>query len=122
MLNDSVELSTKQTASVLFTNEQAYHKFNVARNWQTTSTVLGFAGGAMMAIPLATYAFGESADWGFLIGGGLLLTGGLVSNWIFRSYAITAIDSYNADLPQKSSRIKPELQFYGTGARLVIKF
>ncbi|HCW09260.1 MAG TPA: hypothetical protein DGG95_18035 [Cytophagales bacterium] len=122
MLNDTSELSTKQTASLLFSHEQAYHKFKVARRWSTVSAVTGFTGAAMVAIPVATIAFGERADWGFAAGGGALIGIGLISNWIFKGIAIDAIDLYNADLPQKSSRIKPEFQFYGTGARLTIKF
>lgn len=122
MLNDTTELSTRQTASLLFTNQQAYTEFKQAKKWSTVSAVSGFAGGAMIAIPLATAAFGGTADWGYAIGGGALLGVGLISNWIYKGRAIGAIDLYNEGLPQKSSSIKPQLQFYGTGARLVIRF
>jgi hypothetical protein len=122
MLNDSVELSPRQTASLLFTHEKAYSEFKKARRWSTTSAITGFTGAAMVAIPLGTLAFGEKADWGFAAGGGALIAVGMISNWIYKGRAIGAIDLYNEDLPQKSSRIKPQLQFYGTGAKLVIRF
>ena len=122
MLNDSVELSTRQMKSLLFTHEKAYAEFKKAKTWSTVSAVTGFTGAAMVAIPLATVAFGEQADWGFAAGGGALIAIGMVSNWIYKGRAIDAIDLYNEDLPKKTSRLKPELQFYGTGARLVIKF
>jgi len=122
MLNDSIELSTKQTASLLFSHEKAYGEFKKARTWSTVSSITGFSGAAMVAIPLATVAFGEKADWGYAVGGGALLAVGMISNWIYKGRAIGAIDLYNEDLPKKSSRIKSQLQFYGTGAKVVIRF
>lgn len=122
MLNDSVELSTRQMKSLLFTHQKAYAEFKKAKTWSTVSAVTGFTGAAMVAIPLATVAFGEKADWGFAAGGGALIAIGMISNWIYKGRAIYAIDLYNEDLPKKTSRLKPELQFYGSGAQLVIKF
>ena len=122
MLNDTTEISPKQTASILFSHEKAYSEFKKARTWSRISAVAGFSGAAMIAIPLATVAFGEHADWGYAIGGGSLLAIGMISNWVYKGRAFGAIDLYNEDLPRKSSRIKPQLQFYGTGAKLVIRF
>ena len=122
MLADSAEISPKQTASILFTHPQAYPEFKKARRWSTASAVTGFTGAAMVAIPLATLAFGERSDWGYAIGGSALMAVGLVCNYVYKGRALYAIDLYNADLPQKTSRIKPQIQFYGTGAGLVIKF
>jgi hypothetical protein len=122
MLNDSIEMSTKQTSVLLFPHEKAYGEFKKARTWSTVSAVSGFLGAAMVAIPLGTLAFGERADWGYAAGGCVLVAFGMISNWVYKGRAIGAIDMYNQDLPQKSSRIKPQLQFYGTGARLVIRF
>lgn len=122
MLNDSIELSTKQTGSLLFSHEKAYGEFRKARTWSTVSSIAGFTGAAMVAIPLGTLAFGEKSDWGFAIGGGALLAVGMISNWVYKGRAIGAIDLYNEDLPKKTSRIKPQLQFYGAGAKLVIRF
>lgn len=122
MLNDSVELSTRQTGTLLFSHEKAYSEFKKARTWSTVSAITGFTGAAMVAIPLGTLAFGEEADWGFAVGGGALVAIGMISNWIYKGRAYGAIELYNEDLPQKTSRIKPKFQFYGTGARLVIKF
>lgn len=122
MLSDSLEISPKQTATILFTHPQAYSEFKKARRWSTTSAVTGFAGAAMVAIPLATLAFGERADWGYAIGGFALIAVGLICNQVYKARALYSLDLYNADLPQKISQIKPQLRFYGTGACLVIKF
>ena len=122
MLNDTMEISPKQTASILFSHEKAYSEFKKARTWSRVSAVTGFSGAAMIAIPLATAAFGERADWGFAIAGGSLIAVGMISNWVYKGRALGAIDLYNEDLPHKSSRVKPQLQFYGTGAKLLIRF
>lgn len=122
MLNDSVELSTRQTGSLLFSHEKAYAEFKKARQWSHISAATGGIGAALVAVPLVTLAFGEKGDWGLAAGGGALVAFGVISNWIYKGRAYGAIELYNEDLPQKTSRIKPEFQFYGTGARLVIKF
>jgi len=122
MLNDSVELSTHQTGSLLFSHEKAYNEFTKAKTWSHISAGTGVIGAGLIAVPLVTMAFGEQGGWGLVAGGGVLLTVGMISNWVYKGRAFGAIELYNEDLPQKSSRIKPEFQFYGTGARLVIKF
>ncbi len=122
MLNDSVELSTKQVGTLMYQHQQAYEEFKKARSRATISSVMGFTGAAMVAIPLVTEAFGEKGDWGLAGGGAALLVGSFLFNRWFKARAVYAVDLYNAGLPQKSSRIKPEFYFYGTGAKLVIKF
>lgn len=122
LLNDSVQLSNRQTGSLLYQNQKAYTEFKKARTWSTCSAVSGFLGGAMVAIPLATLAFGEKSDVGYAVGGSVLMGGSFVMHWIYKARALNAIDIYNEGLPQKTSRIKPQFQFYGTGAKLVIKF
>jgi hypothetical protein len=122
MLDDSVELSTKQVGTLMYQNQQAYMEFKKARSRATISSALGFTGAAMIAIPLVTVAFGEEGDWGLVGGGAALLVGSFFFNRWFKARAVYAVDLYNASLPQKTSRIKPEFYFYGTGAKLVIKF
>ena len=122
MLNDSVELNTKQTGTLMYQNQQAYGEFKKARTRATISSVMGFTGAAMIAIPLVTKAFGLEGDWGLAGGGAALLVGSFLFNRWFKARAVYAVDLYNASIPQKTSRIKPEFYFYGTGAKLVIKF
>ena len=122
MLNDSVELSMKQAGTLIYRNQPAYEEFKKARSRATISSVMGFTGAAMVAIPLVTAAFGEQADWGLAGGGAALIVGSVFFNRWFKARAVYAVDLYNESLPQKTSRIKPEFYFYGTGGRLVIKF
>ena len=122
MLNDTVELTTRQTGSLLFSHQKAYTEFKKAKKWSHISVATGATGAALVAVPLVTLAFGEQGGWGLVAGGGALLAMGMISNWIYKGRAFGAIELYNEDLPQKTSRIKPEFQFYGTGARLTIRF
>ena len=121
-LSDSVELSMRQASQLIYQNQQAYEEFTKARSRATISSVMGFSGAAMVAIPLATLAFGERADWGYAVGGSLLVGGSILFNRWFKARAVYAVDLYNEHLPQKTSCIKPEFYFYGTGGKLVIKF
>jgi len=122
MLNDSVELSMKQAGTLMYQNQQAYEEFKKARARATISSVMGFTGAAMIAIPLVTVAFGGNGDWGLAGGGAALLAGSFFFNRWFKARTVYAVDLYNASLAQKTSRIKPEFYFYGTGGALVIKF
>ena len=121
-LNDSVQLSTRQTASVLYPNKEAYRIFNQARRLSTYSGILGFSGAALAAVPVATVAFGGRSDWSLAGGGAALMIGSYFLNRAFKARALDALDIHNAALTQKTSRIRPHFYFYGTGAQLVIKF
>ena len=122
MLNDSVELSVKQAGTLIYQHQPAYEEFKKARTRATISSVTGFTGATMIAIPVVTLAFGEQSDWGLAAGGAALIVGSVFFNRWFKARAVYAVDLYNASLPQKTSRVKPEFYFYGTGAKLVIKF
>ncbi len=121
-LNDSVQLSMKQTLGLVYQNQQAYRELKKARTRGTLSGVMGFTGAAMVAVPLVTLAYGERSDWGLAGGGAALIVGSVFFNRWFKARALYAVDLYNAGLPQKTSRLKPEFYFYGSGAKLVIKF
>jgi hypothetical protein len=122
MLNDSVELSMKQAGTLMYQNQSAYEEFKKAKTRAAISSVMGFTGAAMIAIPVVTLAFGEQSDWGLAGGGAALIVGSVLFNRWFKARAVYAVDLYNESLPKKSSRIKPEFYFYGTGGKLVIKF
>ncbi|GHN00572.1 hypothetical protein WSM22_20610 [Cytophagales bacterium WSM2-2] len=121
-INDSLQLSVKQTATLMFENKQAYNEFKKSRTTSTVSAIMGFTGAATMAIPVVTLAFGESSDWALAGGGAALIVGSIFVNRASKARALYAVDLYNEGLTKKSSRIQPQFHFYGTGASLVIKF
>jgi hypothetical protein len=121
-MNDSVQISMKQTMMILYKHQPAYEEMKKARSLSTVSALMGFSGAAMVAIPAVSSVVGSEPEWGLAAGGGALIAGAFFFHRAFKSRALDAIDLYNAQLPQKTSRIKPELIFYGTGAKLVIRF
>ncbi len=121
-LNDSVQLSSKQVATVLYANKDAYGVFKQARKLNTISAIAGFSGAAMLAIPIVTVAFGERSDWGLVGGGAALIISSIFLNRAYKARALDALDIHNAHIVNKTSRIRPNFYFYGTGAKLVIKF
>ncbi len=121
-LDDSVQLSQKQVMLLLYKNQLAYEEMKKAKTRSTWSAILGFTGGALIAVPIVSAAIGSDPEWTLAAIGGGAMAGAFILNRSYKARAFYAIDLYNQQLPQKTSRIRPEFYFYGTGARLVIKF
>jgi hypothetical protein len=115
---DSLVLSPKQVLQILNTEPLAFEKFKKAKANYNAAGVLGFAGGVLIGLPLGTMIGGGNPEWGLAVGGGVLILGSLSLTRVFRSHAFEAIELYNG----KTARLKPQFQFYGTGARLVMRF
>jgi hypothetical protein len=109
---DTLVLSPKQVLQVLKIEPLAYEKFKRAKANYDVAGALGFAGGLLVGFPIGTAIAGGNPEWGMAIVGSFSL------NSVFRSHAFEAIELYNG----KTARIKPQFQFYGTGARLVVRF
>jgi len=62
MLNDSVELTTRQTGSLLFSHEKAYSEFKKAKMWSHVCHH-SFTGAAMVSNTPGNFGLGEQADW-----------------------------------------------------------
>jgi hypothetical protein len=115
---DTLVLSPKQVLEVLKVEPLAYEKFKKAKANYNAAGVLGFAGGVLIGIPLGTAIAGGEPEWGIALAGGVLILGAFSLNNIFKSHAFEAIELYNG----KTARVKTQFQFYGTGARLVMRF
>jgi hypothetical protein len=115
---DTLVLSPKQVLQVLKIEPLAYEKFKRAKANYDVAGALGFAGGLLVGFPIGTAIAGGNPEWGMAIAGGVLIVGSFSLNSVFRSHAFEAIELYNG----KTARIKPQFQFYGTGARLVVRF
>lgn len=115
---DTLVLSLRQVLQLLKVEPLAYEKFKRAKLNSDVGSVMGFPAAILIGIPIGTAIGGGNPEWGMAMAGGILLVGAFSLNSIFRSHAFEAIELYNG----KTARIKPEFQFYGTGARLVMRF
>jgi len=115
---DTLVLSPKQVLQIVKIEPLAYEKFKKAKANYNAAGVLGFAGGVLIGFPVGTAIGGGEPEWSLAIAGGVLVLGSFSLNNVFRSHAFEAIELYNG----KTARVKPQFQFYGTGARLVVRF
>jgi hypothetical protein len=118
---DTLTLSSKQVMMVLKQNPEAFAEFKVARTKATVSSVLGFASGLLVAIPLVTAVAGGQPEWVYAGGGAVLFLASIPFNTSFRGHALNAIDIYNSN-PTSKIKMKSSLHFYGTGASIVLRF
>ena len=117
---DTVVLSIKMVREILRENPLAFEEFSKAKVNYNVAGVLGFTGGLLIVLPIATTIVGGNPEWAFAAGGAVLVLASIQFNRIFKSRVVNALDIYNGKVV--SSRIKPEFYFSGTRAGLAIKF
>ena len=117
---DSLVLSPKQVMDILREKPLAFEEFKKAKANYNVGGVLGFTGGLLIGFPVGTAIAGGKPEWGLAAGGAALILGSIAFNRIFKARALNALDIYNGRVP--SSRVKTDLYYGGTSARLVIKF
>jgi hypothetical protein len=104
--------SAKQLLLLTRKNEEAYKEAQRAQVYQTTGSVLGFAGGFMVGYGIGAAIKGESIDGtlaGFTGAGGLLLLGSVPFHLAAATHAKESIRIYNNGLRQ-TGQIKYDLQ------------
>jgi len=116
---DTLVLSPKQVLEVLKEEPLAYEEFKQAKVNYNVAGVLGFTGGVLIGIPIGTAIAGGDPEWGLAAGGAALILGSIHFNRVFKGRAFNALEIYNK---KYSSRLKPTFHFYGTQARLMIRF
>lgn len=117
---DTITLGLNQVLEIVKENPAAYAELKRAKTNYNTAGVLGFAGGILIGLPVGTAIAGGSPEWGLAAGGAALLLTSIHFTHAYRGRTLQALDIYNAKF--KSSRIRPEFQFYGRGARLILRF
>lgn len=117
---DSVALSQRQVMEILHENPAASTEFKKAKTNSTVSAILGFSGGVLLGFPLGTAVAGGDPEWNLAIAGGVLILGSIPFNRMYKARALTALDIYNGK--KVTGRVRPEFYFYGTSARLILKF
>jgi len=116
---DTITLGLNQVLEITKENPMAYAELKRAKSNYTASGVLGFTGAILIALPIVTTIAGGDPEWGLTAGGAALILASIPFNRAFRSHTMDALDIYNN---KKTSRIKPEFQFYGSGARFMLRF
>lgn len=113
-------LSDSQVAMILYKdNEAAYKEFKKAKKFSVISSIMGFSGGALIAVPLITAVAGGDPEWLFIAGGAGLIAGSIPLNRIYKARSLNAIDMYNE---KKTSRVNTSLYFSGSRAGVVVRF
>jgi hypothetical protein len=118
---DTLSISTQQVAMVLKSNPDAYREFELARTNATASSVLGFSGAALVAVPLVTLVANGEANWLLAGGGAALLLASIPFNLSFKNHAANAIELYNGKLTSQT-RLKSTLYLTGSSATILIRF
>ncbi|MEQ1584392.1 MAG: hypothetical protein ABL895_00825 [Cyclobacteriaceae bacterium] len=116
---DTLVLSPKQVLEILKVEPAAYEEFKRAKANYNVAGVMGFSGAFLIAFPVVSAISGGDPEWGFAAGGAALILGSIHFNRVFKGRAFHALELYNTKL---TTRIQPTLYFYGTQARLVIRF
>ncbi len=117
---DTVTLGLNQVLNIIKENPEAYAEMKRAKANYNAAGVLGFAGGILVGFPVGTAIAGGKPEWGLAAGGAALILASIPFTRSFRGHTMEALDIYNGQ--QKTSRLKPEFQFYGSGARFVLRF
>ncbi len=116
---DTLVLSPKQVLEILKVEPAAYEEFKRAKINYNVAGVMGFSGAFLISLPVVSAIAGGDPEWGFAAGGAALILGSIHFNRVFKGRAFHALELYNNKL---TSRLQPSLHFYGTQARLVIRF
>ncbi len=117
---DTVTLGLNQVLEIVKDNPDAFAELKRAKRNYSAAGICGFAGAILIIVPIGTALVGGSPEWALAAGGAALLVASIPLTRSFRGHTMEALDLYNANY--KISRVKPEFQFYGTGARLRIRF
>jgi hypothetical protein len=117
---DTLTLGLNQVLDIVKENPEAYAELRRAKTNYNAAGVLGFTGVILIVIPVGTVIAGGDPEWGLAAGGAALLLSSIPFTTAFRGHTMQALDSYNAN--HKTSRLTTEWQFYGSGARLIIRF
>lgn len=116
---DTVTLGLNQVLDIVKENSKAYAELKRAKLNYNAAGVFGFTGAVLIGFPVGTAIAGGDPEWGLAAGGAALIIASIPFTSAFRGHTMEALDIYNN---KNISRIKPEFQFYGSGARLILRF
>lgn len=117
-------LTVKQMQEVMKSNQQAFDLVTSAKTNQIWGTILGTAGGALVGFPIGTAIGGGDPEWALAGAGVALIVASIPIVNGFNKKMKSAVELYNAGLPQVSSNFQPEinLNFKGLGLGISMNF
>lgn len=119
---DTIELSSKQVLNVIKINPVAYQGFKSSRVKGTLSSVLGFGGGFLVALPIASMINGGKPQWGWVALGAAMIGVAIPIDIAQKRQANMAIDLYNNGEQPKAQRVRADLIFSSGGAGVLVRF
>ena len=112
---DTLTLTHRQVSELLYVNAEASKEFKTARRMNTMSSVLGFSGAVLVAIPVFTAILGGGdPEWLMAAAGGVLIGGSIPLSMSYGRKAENAISVYNSGLKVRG-------RFYLKGAGVGIR-
>jgi hypothetical protein len=126
-MRDTLYLSHRQVSEILSVDPQAHAEFKIARNNYRIGGLMGFAGAALLAIPVFSAVAGGEPEWVLAGGGAALLIASIPFSRSFKNRSQAAIDGYNLRHVKPESRLYNKYQglrpkFYFTGAGATLRF
>lgn len=118
---DTITLTMRQVSDILGVDPQAAKEFKMARSQAGISSVLGFAGGFLLAFPIGTAIAGGEPEWGLAGAGAVLILASVPITMSYKRHAEAAVARYNATQPT-TTRVKPTLSLRGTQISLTLRF
>jgi hypothetical protein len=116
---DSVQVTNRQVSEILSIDPQATAEFKMARHKATAASIIGFAGGVLIGIPVGTAIAGGEPEWLMAGGGALLIIASIPFQRSFINHAEKAVDGFNVRHPEGTAR---RVQWRFDGRSLTIRF
>jgi hypothetical protein len=116
---DTITLGVKQVLEIMKDNPTAFQEMKKAKRKMNISAILGFGGGILLVFPIGTLIAGGDPEWTLAAGGAAMIIASIPFYHSYQNHAVTAVEAFNQN---KTSRVNLNIQFTGTGARLVLRF
>jgi hypothetical protein len=122
VMDDTVAISSRQVSMLLKNKPEAFAEFKMAKRKLAICSTLGFAGGLLLALPIATAVAGGEPEWIFAGAGGALVLVSLPFAISFRGHAYNAIEIYNSKNLTSHHTIRSSFHLAATGGTILIRF
>ncbi len=120
---DEEFLNINQLLVLLRGNPAAYELMRKAKSNSAFATVLSFAGGVMIGLPLGSALGGGEVNWGMIGAGGGLIVLSIPLIYSYRNKSTRAVEIFNDKLLEaKRNQIELHFQSSVNGVGLVLTF